>query len=186
MAHRHRVQLYKSAHEPIVARKWLDACGFENIAVSPSTSTFKVCREHFTQNDFEGPATLRSDAVPSLFTTYSRSLMDQHNPNAAKRFRPDTANIRPKQSTPMMQNRRPPAPYRTSQVYSKEDEDQNSVILSSPARDNFEETITHIVTDIKQVYDIDLSMNCSDEQLSEAQVSHHAVKVRVILVAEHR
>ena len=102
--------------------------------------------------------------------------MDQQNPNAAKRFRPDTTNIRPKQSTPMMHNRRTTAPYRASQSYSKDDEDQNSVILSSPARESFEETMTHIVTDTKQVFDIDLSMNCSDEQLSEAQVSHHAVK----------
>ena len=128
-------------------------------------------REHFIHSDFEGPATLRSDAVPSLFTTYSRSLMDQHNPNAAKRFRPDTANICPKQSTPMMHNRRTTAPCRTSQSYSKDDEDQNSVILSSPTRESFEETMTHIVTDAKQVFDIDLNMNCSDEQLSEAQVS---------------
>jgi hypothetical protein len=169
-----------------VARKWLDACGFESVAVSPSTSTFKVCRAHSIQNDFEGPVTLRSDAVTSLFTTYSRALMDQHNRNAAKRFRPETSNIHLKKATPMMQNRRTPAPYRTSQSYSKEDEDQNSVILSSPTPENFEETITHIVTDTKQVYDIDLSMNCSDEQLSEAQIPHHAIKVSVTLVVKHR
>ena len=77
----------------------------------------------------------------------------------------------------MMQNRRTSSPYRTSQFYSKEDEDQNSVILSSPTQETFEETPTHIVTDTKQVLDIDLSMNCSDEQLSDAQMSHHAVKV---------
>jgi hypothetical protein len=89
--------------------------------------------------------------------------MDLRNPNAAKRFRPDTSDIRLKKAAPMMENGRTPAPYRTSKSYSKEDEDQNSVILSSPTRENFEETITHTVTDTKQVYDIDLSMNCSDE-----------------------
>ena len=96
VARRHRVQLYKISRDPVVARKWLDACGFESIPVSPSTSTFKVCREHFIPSDFEGPATLRSDAVPSLYTTYS--------PNSTKRFRPDMTNIRPKQSTPTIQN----------------------------------------------------------------------------------
>ena len=51
-----------------------------------------------------------------------------------------------------MQNRRASAPYRTSQSHGKEDEDQNSVILTSPSRENFEETRTHIVTDTKQMF----------------------------------
>ena len=86
----------------------------------------------------------------------------------------------------MIQNRRTPAPYRPNQSYAKDDEDQNSVVLSSPTRENFEETMSYMVTDTKQVYDIDLSMSCSDEQLSEAQISYHAVKVSVTLVGEHR
>jgi hypothetical protein len=104
--------------------------------------------------------------------------MDQHNPNAAKHFRPDTASIRPKQSTPMMQNRRTSAKMKTRiQSFCRHLHER---------RENFEETMTHITTDTKQVYDIDLSMNCSEEQLSEDQIPHHAVKVSVTLVGEHR
>ena len=60
------------------------------------------------------------------------------------------------------------------------------MILSSPTRENFDESMTQIVTDTKQLLDIDLSMNCSDEQLSDAQMSHCAVKVSRTMVDEHR
>ena len=222
VARRHRVQLYKIPRDPNIARRWLDACGYENIQVSPSSSTFKVCREHFTQNDFEGPTTLRPDAVPSLFTTFSRSLMNKQNvndPNAssssssltptpsAKRFRPDMASIRAKQSTPVtntVNNKRGSLPYRssnnssnnnntnnnTNQSYQRQhlsslanhhynnEQQQQQMLSPSPTRESFDESNKQTTHDTKLVTDIELNMNCMDEQLSDVQLSHCPVKVR--------
>lgn len=158
-----------------MARKWLDACGFEHLAVSPTTVTFKVCREHFTSDDFEGPTTLRADAVPSLFTTHSRALMDKQNSSPNKRFRSDLNNIHAKQTMTnnnkpqqQQQQRAPQLPYRNSNLYQRQ---QEPVLPSSPTQENFDENN-------KQMhYDIDLNMNCSDEQLSDSQMAHCPVKV---------
>jgi hypothetical protein len=172
IARRHRVQLYKIPRDPTIARKWLDACGFEHLSISPSTSTFKVCREHFTSNDFEGPTTLRLDAVPSLFTTHSRSLMDKQNSSPNKRFRSDLTNVRAKQTITnnkqqQQQQRTTQLPYRNSNHYQRQ---QESMPASSPIQENFEENNKQII------YDIDLNMNCFDEQLSDCQMKHCPVK----------
>lgn len=163
--------MYKIPRDPIVARKWLDACGFEHLAVSPSTVTFKVCREHFTSDDFEGPATLRADAVPSLFTTHSRSLMEKQNSSPNKRFRPDSNNIRPKSTMPnkqQQQQRQIQLPYRTTNIYQRS---QESTLSSPPMEENFDETSK------QTLIDLDLILNCFEEQLSESQMAHCPVKV---------
>ena len=175
----------------------MDACGFENIQVSPSTSTFKICREHFTQNDFEGPTTLRPDAVPSLFTTYSRSLIDKQNLNdpnssAAKRFRSDMASIRAKQTTPInnMNNKRAQIPYRNNNnnnnnnQYQRQfhpqqnhEQQQQQILSPSPTRESLEETLKQMINETKQLTDMELNMNCMEEQLTETQLAHCPVKV---------
>ena len=161
--------------------------------VSPSTSTFKVCREHFTQNDFEGPTTLRPDAVPSLFTTYSRSLMNQQdfndtNSSSPKRFRPDMASIRAKQTTPThnnsINNKRASIPYRNNnnnnQYQRQYQHDQQQTLSPSPTHENIEDSLKQLINDAKQTSDMELNMNCADEQLSEAQLAHCPVKVNFI------
>lgn len=178
--------MYKIPRDPTIARKWLDVCGYDNIKLSTSTSTFKVCREHFTQNDFEGPTTLRPDAIPSLFTTYSRSLMDKHNlddsNSSTKRFRSDMASIRAKQTTPVnnvnnnntnMNNKRMPMSYRAS---NKPYQNEQQMLSPSPIRENFDESMK-MLNDSKQSIDIELTMNCMEDQLTEAQLIHRPVKV---------
>jgi hypothetical protein len=166
-----------------VARKWLDICGFEHISISPSTSTFKVCREHFTPNDFEGPAILRSDAVPTLFTIHSRALMDKQNPSSTKRFRSDMTNIHAKQPTSNSNNnikpRTPQLSYRNTNYHRQQEQQQqqNQAVLSSPTGENFDDNSKQIINDTKQINDIDLNMNCSEEQLSDIQLGHCPVKV---------
>lgn len=183
--------MYKIPRDPIVARKWLDACGFENIQVSPSTSTFKVCREHFTQNDFEGPTTLRPDAVPSLFTTYSRSLIEKQNFNEAnssspKRFRQDMASIRAKQIPSVNNNgnnKRAQMPYRTNQQYQRQyQQDQIQTLSPSPSREILDENVKQLMNENKQALDMELTMNCVDDGLSEAQLANCPVKVDFILI----
>lgn len=181
VARRHRVQLYKISREPTIARKWLDACGYENVPVSPSTATFKVCREHFTSKDFDGPATLRYDAVPSLFTTYSRQMMNKQNPSGSnKRFRPDPAALRAQQAAAFNAKQRSSFPYRNSQTFVRnDDEEQNSVVSLSPMTEQIDESLTSMFAEnSKPTNDIDLLMNCGEDQLSEAQLSHRPVKVK--------
>ncbi len=177
IARRHRVQLYKIPRDTTIARKWLDACGFEDLQISSSTSTFKVCREHFTSNDFEGPTTLRPDAVPSLFTTHSRSLMDKQNSSPTKRFRSDLTNNRAKQTIPNNNNKQRTSQlsYRNSNNYQRQQENQ-IVSSSSPIQENSEENNKQII------YDMDLNMNCFEEQLSESQISHCPVKVKELFL----
>ncbi|CAF1332249.1 unnamed protein product [Adineta steineri] len=191
VARRHRVQLYKIPRDQTVARKWLDACGFEHIAISSSTSTFKVCREHFTVKDFEGPAILRPDAVPSLFTTHSRSLMDKQNSSQTKRFRSDMTNNRAKQTSISNNNNNNSnnnnMKQRTSQLSyrnnnnnnyqrQQDQQQQNSTILSSPIDEMYDDNMKQMMNDTKQIIDIDLNMNCSDDHLSDVQLAHCPVK----------
>ncbi|CAF1210762.1 unnamed protein product, partial [Adineta ricciae] len=184
LARRHRVQLYKIPRDPTVARKWLDACGFQHLSVSPSTSTFKVCREHFTTNDFEGPAVLRPDAVPSLFTPHSRSLMDKQSPSPVKRFRQDMMNNRAKQpvtnnnNTNNMKQRSTPLTYRNNNTYQQrqQQEQSNATILQSPTSENFDDSMKQLVNEAKQMIDMDLNMNCSEDQLSDTQLANCPVK----------
>lgn len=179
--------MYKIPRDPAVARKWLDACGFENIQVSPSTSTFKVCREHFTQNDFEGPTTLRPDAVPSLFTTYSRSLIEKQNFNdtnssSPKRFRADMASIRAKQTPAVnnnVNNKRAQIPYRTTNQYQRQYLDQQQTLSPSPIREISDENNKQSINETKQMSDLELNMNCADDGLSDAQLAHCPVKVNI-------
>ena len=181
--------------------------------MSPSSSTFKVCRDHFTHNDFEGPTTLRPDAVPSLFTTHSRTLMNKQNTNdpsasstptsSAKRFRPDMASIRAKQTTPMnstsINNKRAPVPYRTNinnnNLYQRQhmassssvhhpynneqqqQQQQQQYRVPSPPNDSIDDNAKHLMNEAKQSIDIDLNMNCMEDGLSEVQVAHSPVKV---------
>jgi hypothetical protein len=146
------------------------------MSISPSTSTFKICREHFTPTDFEGPAILRSDAIPSLFTTHSRSLMDKQNPSPSKRFRSDLVNMRSKQMPNNNNNkqRTTQVPYRTS---NNNYQQQNQVLSTSPIHESFDENSKQIISDI------DLNMNCSDEQLSDVQIAHCPVKVSIKIIS---
>ena len=201
------MQLYKIPRDPTIARRWLDACGYEGIPVTAATMTFKVCREHFTSNDFDGTTTLRVDAVPSLFTTHSRSLMGKQDPNgsssssinstpAAKRFRSDMASIRAKQTAPMtnpMNNKRNSIPYRTPnnnpsyqraqlgsnhhQLYQNNNDQQLQILSPSPQHESFDENSKLINPDVKQTNDIELTMNCLEEPLTDAQLNHRSVKV---------
>lgn len=192
VARRHRVQLYKIPRDPTVARQWLDICGYENTQVSPSISTFKVCREHFTPNDFEGPAILRPDAVPSLFTVYSRSLIDKQSSNeinssspSAKRFRSDMASIRAKQTIPVniTNTKSSQMSYRNNNQYQRQYQyDQQHIRSPSPsARENFDENNRNLLNESKQLSDVDLNMNCADEALSEVQLKNCPVKVKISL-----
>ena len=140
--------------------------------------TFKVCREHFTSDDFEGPTTLRPDAIPSLFTTHSRSLMDKQNSSPSKRFRSDLNNLRPKstmtnnkqqqQQQQQQQQRMTQSSYRNLNVYQRS---QESLLSSPPVEENFDENAKQASSEM------DLLMNCYDEQLSESQMAHRPVKV---------
>ena len=145
--------------------------------LSSSTTTFKVCREHFTQNDFEGPTTLRADAAPSLFTTYSRSLMDKQNPTSAKRFRSDAVNARAKPPAMNHQNRRSNIPYRNNNSYARPQNQETMNVSLSPVRDNPDDQTKATMDDAKLANEIDLNMNCFDEQLSDTQAKHWPVKV---------
>ena len=105
--------------------------------------------------------------------------MDKQNPSPTKRFRSDLANIRSKQiSTTTTNNnnkqRTTQVPYRNSNNYQQ----QNQVLSSSPIQENFEESNKQIISDI------DLNMNCVDEQLSDVQMAHHPVKVSYELFEE--
>ena len=154
--------------------------------ISPTTSTFKVCREHFTPSDFEGPATLRSDAVPSLFTSYSRSLIDKRNSNemnslspSMKRFRSDMARIRAKQTTPI-NTKYSQMSYRNTNNRQHQYEQQQQQMIHSPSPsirgENFDENNRYTINESKQLSDVDLNMNCMDEPLSEVQLKHCPVK----------
>ncbi|CAF0769283.1 unnamed protein product [Didymodactylos carnosus] len=240
VARRHRVQLYKIPRDPEMARKWLDACG-SSAPVSPITSTFKVCREHFTPMDFEGPTTLRLDAVPSQFTAHSRLLMNKQSPqqstirqqsynetvnsdinnhnnnnnsnisnnnnnnnnNNAKRFRSDNiASIRPKQNsadakriqkttntqsyvnynqTRFRSSKNSHFPQITSQYQpfnnSQQKQEFSPPLSPLPRRESIEESIKQMIRETKQQIDVELNMSCSEEQLTDAQLSHFPVKV---------
>ncbi|CAF2139692.1 unnamed protein product, partial [Rotaria magnacalcarata] len=186
VARRHRVQLYKIPRDSTIARQWLDACGFEHLSVSPLTSTFKVCREHFTPNDFEAPTTLRPNAVPSLFTTHSRSLMDKQNQPPTKRFRSEMTSMRAKQTITNVNNNK----QRTTQLsyrnnnnnsnnnnnnFQKQQEQSNQTLSLSPNFENFDDSNKELNIDAKQ-NDSDLNMFCFEEQLSEYQMAHCPVK----------
>jgi hypothetical protein len=137
-----------------------------------------VCREHFTPDDFEGPATLRYEAVPSQFTNYSRSLMDKQNPTSAKRFRSDmNMNSHVRSSSSIVPNKRTSMNYRQCQTYGKQDDEHTPMISLSPTRDINDDNLGQLQADIKSSNDIDLTMNCFEEQLTEVQMSHRAVKV---------
>ena len=143
------------------------------------TSTFKICREHFTQQDFEGPTTLRPNAVPSLFTIHSRSLMNKQNLNdtnssSVKRFRSD---IRAKQIIPMNNKRLQQLSYRNN-IHHYEQQFHSP----SPINEHFDENIKQIFNETKPtIIDIDLNMNCMEEKLSDIQQTHCPVKVNRIL-----
>jgi hypothetical protein len=122
--------------------------------------------------------------------------MDKQNLNdtnssptsSAKRFRPDMASIRAKQTTPIhnnnhLNNKRAQIPYRMNNQYQRQyqHEQQQSQILSpSPTRENFEENLKQMINETKQTFDMELNMNCMDEQLSEVQLEHCPVKVNFI------
>ena len=161
--------MYKISRDPQIARKWLDACGFESIAVSPSTATFKVCREHFTPNDFEGPATLRFDAVPSQFTAQSRALIERNNPSSSfnKRFRGENGS---KPAINVLSNKRQ-SPTDRSNVDIDLTQSPPSSYLQS------DESFLRLGNDSKSMNDIELAMICTEEPLSEVQLKRNAVKV---------
>jgi hypothetical protein len=117
----------------------------------------------------------------------------------AKRFRSDMASIRAKQTTPMtnsMNNKRNSLPYRPTntnqsyqranlastnhQIYNNNDQQQQQqqvqILSPSPQHESFDENFKLINSDVKQTNEIELNMNCLEEQLSEAQLNHRPVK----------
>jgi hypothetical protein len=102
--------------------------------------------------------------------------MEKQNSSPTKRFRSDLINIRGKQQiipNNNKQQRTTQLSYRNSNNYQREQ--QNQIILSSPIYENFNE-------DNKQInYDMDLNMNCFEEQLSDSQMAHCPVKVNFII-----
>jgi phosphoenolpyruvate carboxylase len=100
--------------------------------------------------------------------------MDKQNSSPNKRFRSDLTNVRAKQTITnnkqqqQQQQRTTQLPYRNSNHYQRQ---QESMPASSPIQENFEENNKQII------YDIDLNMNCFDEQLSDCQMKHCPVKV---------
>jgi hypothetical protein len=96
--------------------------------------------------------------------------MDKQNSSPTKRFRAD---IRAKQTMtnnkqPQQQQRTTQLPYRNSNHYQRQ---QEPIPPSSPIQENFDDNNKQII------YDIDLNMNCVDEQLSDCQMKHCPVKV---------
>ena len=58
-------------------------------------------------------------------------------------------------------------------------EQQQAQIMSpSSARESLDDSLKQMTQDNKQITEIELNMNCSDEQLSEAQLANCPVKVR--------
>jgi hypothetical protein len=120
--------------------------------------------------------------------------MDKQNTNGTntsspspKRFRPDMASIRAKQTTPV-NNKRISIPYRNNnnqyqrqlhhQYNTEQQQQQQQQTRSpSPTRDNLEDSIKQMINETKQITDMELNMNCSEEQLTEAQLAHCPVKV---------
>jgi hypothetical protein len=107
--------------------------------------------------------------------------------SSAKRFRSDMASIRAKQTAPMnnnMNNKRAQIPYRNNNQYQRQfhqnHEQQQQTLSPSPTRENLEENLKQMINESKQTADIDLNLNCMDDQLSEVQLAHCPVKVNRI------
>ena len=112
-------------------------------------------------------------------------------PTSAKRFRSDMASIRAKQTTPInnnnnnMNNKRAQIPYRNNNQYQRQyhheqQQQQQQNLSSSPTRENLEENLRQLMNETRSTIDMDLNMNCMDEQLTEAQLAHCPVKVNLI------
>jgi uncharacterized glyoxalase superfamily metalloenzyme YdcJ len=109
--------------------------------------------------------------------------MDKQNLSSpTKRFRSDLTNIRTKQTITNKQRTTQLPSYRNSNNYQKQQEQeqqqqqQNQIISSSPINENFDENN-------KQIYfDMDLNMNCFEEQLSDSQLAHCPVKVNLLFI----
>jgi len=107
--------------------------------------------------------------------------MEKQNSSPIKRFRSDLINIRGKQQ--IIPNNNNNKQQRTTQLSYRNNnnnyqrEQQNQIISSSsPIYENFNE-------DNKQInYDIDLNMNCFEEQLSDSQIAHCPVKVNLLFI----
>jgi hypothetical protein len=108
------------------------------------------------------------------------------------------ASIRAKQTTPInnnnnLNNKRAQIPYRNNNQYQRQfhhqhnhdqqqqqQQQQQQILSPSPTRENLEESIKQMMNESKQTTDMELNMNCMDEQLSEAQLAHCPVKVNFI------
>jgi hypothetical protein len=119
-------------------------------------------------------------------------------PTSAKRFRSDMASIRAKQTTPInnnnnMNNKRAQIPYRNNNQYQRQyhhqhnheqqqqqQQQQQQNISSSPTHENLEDNLRQLMNETRSIADMDLNMNCMDEQLTEAQLAHCPVKVNLI------
>jgi hypothetical protein len=112
---------------------------------------------------------------------------------SSKRFRPDMASIRAKQTTTPINNtnninnkRAQIPPYRNNNQYQRQyhhqhnhdqqQQQQQQILSPSPTRENLEENFKQMINESK-TSDIELNMNCIDEQLSEVQLQHCPVKV---------
>jgi hypothetical protein len=115
-------------------------------------------------------------------------------PTSAKRFRSDMASIRAKQTTPInnnnMNNKRAQIPYRNNNQYQRQFHQQHNheqqqlqqqTLSSSPTQENLEENLRQLINETRQISDMELNMNCMDEQLTDAQLAHCPVKVSLIL-----
>jgi len=113
--------------------------------------------------------------------------------SSAKRFRSDMASIRAKQTTPInnnnINNKRAQIPYRNNNQYQRQfhhqynhdqQQQQQQILSPSPTRENLEENVKQNINETKQSIDIELNMNCMEEQLSEVQLTNCPVKVSSI------
>jgi len=104
--------------------------------------------------------------------------MDKQNSSPTKRFRSDLTNIR---AIPNSNNKQ-----RTTQLsyrnnnYQRQQEQQNQIISSSPIHENFDENDKQII------YDMDLNMNCFEEQLTDSQMAHCPVKVSLSFIIKSK
>jgi hypothetical protein len=108
---------------------------------------------------------------------------NESNSSSPKRFRSDMASIRAKQTTPVNNNmnnnnKRPQIPYRNSN--NQYQQQQQQTLSPSPIRENFDDNMKQLANESKQLSDLELTMNCFDEGLSEAQMEHCPVKVDFI------
>ena len=70
----------------------------------------------------------------------------------------------------------------SAQHHYNNEQQQQQMLSLSPTRESLDESIKQLAHDNKLVIDIELNMNCMDDQLSEVQLGHCPVKVSMTLL----